>query len=254
MSLRLHGVPLSQPFRSVAWALLQKRLPFEVKMAVPGSTRKGGTGSPDFLAMNPTGNVPFMEDGEVRISEGPAILAHLCQKNGWSDLYPYAEASPLKAKVDEYCHWHHSNTRLLAPAYFAPLARPDMATEPAQLASHRSRGTRALELLESAWLADSSFIGGADHMTIADLIAYEEVGQIGPKFMNLVCFDPYPNIRAWVGKMEQAPYHDEAHAALTALGDLSAFEPGDKELGKRIGAASKAGFGALAASQPAAKL
>ena len=142
-------------------------------MAVPGSTRKGGTGSPEFLAVNPTGNVPFLEDGDVHISEGPAILAHLCQQNGWSDLYPFSEAGPLKAKVDEYCHWHHSNTRLLAPAYFAPLARPDMVLEAAQLESLRLKGTRALELLESAWLAHAPFIGGSDRLTIADLIAYE---------------------------------------------------------------------------------
>ena len=37
MPTALHGVPLSQPFRAVAWACLQKRLPFEVKMVVPGN-------------------------------------------------------------------------------------------------------------------------------------------------------------------------------------------------------------------------
>jgi glutathione S-transferase len=252
MSIRLHGVPLSQPFRSVAWALLQKRLPFEVKMAVPGSTRKGGTGSKEYLALNPTGNVPFLEDGETRISEAPAILAHLCQSNGWSDLYPYAEAGPLKGKIDEYCHWHHSNTRMLAPVYFAPLVRADKNYEPAQLDFFRSAGTRALDTLESAYLARSPFIGGSDRMTIADLMAYEEVAQLSPKYMNIMAYDRYPNLHAWMGRMEAVPYHTEAHAALAELGDLSAFSPGDKDLMKRVGAASKAGFAAL--SSAAAKV
>lgn len=258
MAIRLHGVPLSQPFRSVAWALLQKRLPFEVKMAVPGSTRKGGTGSKEFLALNPTGNVPFLEDGDTRVSEAAAILVHLCQSNGWSDLYPYAEAGPLKSKVDEYCHWHHSNTRLLAPAYFAPLVRPDMAFEPVQLESFRAGATRALVSLETAWLAGSPYIGGSGRMTIADLMAYEQVAEVAPQFMNLVAFDSYPNLRAWMSRMEAAPYHTEAHAAVTALGDLSAFSPGDAAIMKLVGAASKAGFAALstaaAKAEPASKL
>ena len=46
MVLKLHGVPLSQPFRSVAWACLQKRLPFEVALVVPGMTSKMGSKGP----------------------------------------------------------------------------------------------------------------------------------------------------------------------------------------------------------------
>ena len=43
MPLKLYGVPLSQPFRSVAWALLKKREPFTVKMVVPGMKVSEGT-------------------------------------------------------------------------------------------------------------------------------------------------------------------------------------------------------------------
>mmetsp|Transcript_20117 Transcript_20117/g.56755 ORF Transcript_20117/g.56755 Transcript_20117/m.56755 type:complete len:256 (-) Transcript_20117:378-1145(-) len=255
MAIRLHGVPLSQPFRSVAWALLQKRLPFDFKMAVPGSSRKGGTGSEDFLELNPTGNVPFLEHGQTRISEAPAILAYLCQSNGWTDLYPYDTAGPLKAKIDEYCHWHHGNIRQLAAAYFAPLVRPDLPADPSQLQSFRTRSTRALGLLETAWLADSPFIGGADQFTIADLMAYEEVGELAPHFMNLVSYQPYPKIKSWMSRMQQAPYHTEAHAALYAMGDLSSVLPGDKQLMKLVGTASKAGMVALSSAiEPTSRL
>ena len=71
----LHGVPLSQPFRAVAWACLQKRLPFEVKMVVPGSTRAPhGSRSDDFLKLNPAGTVPLLQDDLVTLAESPAIL------------------------------------------------------------------------------------------------------------------------------------------------------------------------------------
>ena len=55
MVLTLHGVPLSQPFRSVAWACLQKRVPFVAQLVVPGSTAKMGSRSASHLEFNPSG-------------------------------------------------------------------------------------------------------------------------------------------------------------------------------------------------------
>lgn len=72
-------------------------------------------------------------------------------------------------------------------------------------------------------------------------------------------------VRCWCDAVlpppsQATPYHAEAHASLAALGDLSAVKPGDPELIKRIGAATKAGLAALkeaaapAEGAPASKL
>ena len=110
--VKLWGVPLSQPFRSVAWACLQKRLPFEVKLCVPGSSGKGGSRSDPFLALNPSGTVPLLQDGELTLAQSPAIMCYLANRHGWKSLYPADHAK--RAGVDSYLHWHHSNTRRLA--------------------------------------------------------------------------------------------------------------------------------------------
>ena len=79
MVLKLHGVPLSQPFRSVAWACLQKRLRFEVTLVVPGMASKMGSKGPGYLNLNPTGTVPTLEDDGVDSSKfcGPPSC-HRC--------------------------------------------------------------------------------------------------------------------------------------------------------------------------------
>ena len=140
--LRLHGVPLSQPFRSVAWTLLQKRVPFEVSLCVPGSGGKRGSKGEAYLALNPLGTVPLLEDGPIKVVESAAILQYLSSKHGWTDLYPASLSD--RARVDAFCHWHHGGTRQLAGGFYAPHVRPDMAEKFAKMAS---RGPRRM-----AWM------------------------------------------------------------------------------------------------------
>ena len=93
MVLKLHGVPLSQPFRSVAWACLQKRLPFEVNLVVPGMASKMGSKGAAYLKLNPTGTVPTLEDDGVVVLESAAMLTYLANKHKWTDLYPQEAAA-----------------------------------------------------------------------------------------------------------------------------------------------------------------
>ena len=247
--LRLHGVPLSQPFRSVAWTLLQKRVPFEVSLCVPGSGGKRGSKGEAYLALNPLGTVPLLEDGPVKVVESAAILQYLSSKHGWTDLYPASLSD--RARVDAFCHWHHGGTRQLAGGFYAPHVRPDMAEKFGEdgIARAKKSGMDALNTLETAWLAADPFLAGAN-ATLADLIAYEEVAQLAPKFGNVLTYEgTYPKVAAWLERMAALPYHDEAHVALKVMGDLAA--PNELPMMKRLGAATKAGMEAIAAANAA---
>ena len=242
----LHGVPLSQPFRAVAWACLQKRLPFEIKMVVPGSSRAPhGSRSEDYLRLNPAGTVPLLQDDLVTLAESPAILTYLAERHGWDDLYPSDVAG--RAAVNAALHWHHGNTRLLASAYFAPVVRPDLKISEETATLHRKTGARALALLDSMWLGTSSFVAGRSEPSVADLLIYEEVAQLSPRFTNLLDLSPYPRVEAWLSRMSALPAHDAAHASLAELGALG-VEHG-VPLPERLSAASKAGFRALVEAQ-----
>jgi glutathione S-transferase len=242
--LKLPGVPLSQPFRSVAWAMLQKKSPFAVAMAVPGSKGKSGCLAEPFLSMNPLGTIPTIEeeDGFV-LFESPAIMAYLADSRGWEDVYP--KAPRKRAKIDSYLHWHHSGTRSLA-AVAAQFLRPDLADDPV-MEKGRAAAGKTLDRLSQVWLSESPFIAGSPTPSIADLLAYEEVMQLLPGAFNLLDAPLEPKLNAWVERMQGLPLHDEVHASCFALGDLR--RPNDTPMAKRLGAATKIGIEALAKAQ-----
>jgi glutathione S-transferase len=62
--LKLYGVPLSQPFRSVAWTMLQLEVPFKVELTIPGMSSKVGTKHENFKSLPPHGStqVPLLID------------------------------------------------------------------------------------------------------------------------------------------------------------------------------------------------
>jgi hypothetical protein len=62
-------------------------------------------------------------------------------------------------------------------------------------------------------------------MTIADISAYVEIGQLQSMFTNVYNFESYPNIRKWLKEMQNIDCHDDIHVALYELGDISKEAP-----------------------------
>jgi len=113
-----------------------------------------------------------------------------------------------------------------------------------------------LQTLNSGWLqgnanhdqsSSSHFIGGLDHPTIADILAYGELSAV--TMPNLLKVDPdeFSVLHRWMDDMSQLPYHDQVHQALTVLGNLA--EESEGPISKRLGAATKAGIQALVEAQ-----
>ena len=83
---------------------------------------------------------------------------------------------------------------------------------------------RTFRAIDGGWLAQSRYLTG-DELTIADMSAYVEIGQLRSEFTNIYDFAPLPNIRRWLDDMAQVAYHDEVHASLYELGDISVEAP-----------------------------
>ncbi len=245
---RLHGVPLSQPVRSIAWAFLQKKVPFEFVVTVPGSAAKMGSKSEAFLAKNPFGTVPLYDEPDTgfALAESAAILSYLGEKHGW-DLYPTSIEE--RARVGAYMHWHHTGTRSIT-ALFQPLVRPDLGLPSAEeMHLREDKAKDALALIDTAWLGGGGgFVAGRSSASVADLLCYEEVAQVLPEYCNLgVDLAPYPNVLRWVDRMKALPAYGAAHVAIASLGDLRAET--DVPMAKRLGEATKAALKAYTQAQ-----
>jgi glutathione S-transferase len=222
--LILYGVPFSQPVRAVMWLMLYEHTPFEMVLINPGSKGENGSRHPSFLAKNPGGTIPTIEEPDTGfvLAEAHAIMAYLCNAHGWDDVYPTDPRA--RAKVDWYLNYHHRNVRDASVGLVAPKIRKDLNIPEAAQRSALRTLTNALHVLDGGWLEDSRFLAGPD-LTIADLAAYVEIGQLQPGFTNVYDFEPFPNVRRWMDDMRQVREHDTVHVVLAELGDISVEPP-----------------------------
>ncbi len=222
--LIVYGVPFSQPVRAVLWLLLLKRMPFELVLTNPGSRGETGSRNPAYLAKNPSGTIPCIEEPETgfTLGEAHAIMTYLARANGWTDVYPDDER--VRAKIDAYLHYHHRNIREASIGLVAPRIRKDLDIPELIQASAKRNLAAALHTLENGYLADSRFLMG-DSVTLADIAAYVEIGQLQPQFTNVFDLTPFPGIGRWLKDMAQVEGHDDVHVVLKELGDISQDAP-----------------------------
>ncbi len=93
---------------------------------------KGEQKDPAFLDVNPNGKVPALQDGDVKLWEGHAIMAYLAQKAG-SDLWPNdrtAQIEVVKWLNWDTAHFSRHAGRLLFNNFIKPhfgIGDPDQA-------------------------------------------------------------------------------------------------------------------------------
>jgi len=98
--LKLHGFPVSNYTNMVAFALLEKGVPFEYVLTMP----EQGT---EFLAKSPRGKVPFLETPQGYLNEASVILEYL-EDTGQGkpllppDPYDRAMARALMKEIEIY--------------------------------------------------------------------------------------------------------------------------------------------------------
>lgn len=251
--ITLYGGGASQPSRAVWWACLIKELPFELKVTTAEHVMPG---SP-LRHINPVLQAPAIADGDFTLAEMPAILCYLSDAYGWGDFYP----KDLKARaiVNQYLHFHHNFTRqatfqLMATHVtiaFLDMLRehPDptykqfvqLAESPDKLAIGQHALNGICTHIENAYLLNGATYLCGDQPTIADIACYQELAQL--RWANLYHFEKFPKIAAWLDKMTQLPYHDEAHCYNLTLGDISEKNPNTME---RYAAANEASVAAIA--------
>lgn len=150
------------------------------------------TRTPEFLAMNPAGQVPTVKLADGRIlAQSNAILLHLAES---SALIP-ADAYD-RAKMLEWLFWEqYSHEPYVAVARFQMkhLGKPRSELDPKIL----QRGEAALQRLDEA-LAGRDFLVG-ETLTLADiaLVAYTRHAADGGFELS-----DYPAVEAWVGRVE----------------------------------------------------
>lgn len=106
-AITLYHSPASRAFTAY-WMLEELGLSFNVKTI---DIRKGEQKAAAYLKLNPAGKVPTLTDGEVVVSENPAIAIYLADRYAYGTLAPRIE----EAARGPYLKWMVFSTAVVDP-------------------------------------------------------------------------------------------------------------------------------------------
>lgn len=190
--MQLYGTLRSGHVHRVQLFLSLLGLPFEF---IAIDMRKGENRTPEYLAMNPLGEVPVLRDGEVVLADSTAILVYLALKYDASGKWLPRE--PLAAaKVQQWLS--HASGKIA----YGPCAARLVTQFGAPLDHERAKAiaARLFDVLDPE-LAGRSFVLG-EQVSIADIAAFSYI-EHAPE--GDVPLDAYPNIRAWLARVRALP-------------------------------------------------
>ena len=189
-----------------AWLLNELELDYDMEVYKLGDKAMR---SPEFLAVNPNGRVPVLDDGDIRISESAAIAQYLLARYGNGRLEPAVDSPEYPV----YLQWlHFAEGMMMGPIgnYVVEkiLLPPERSSE-----AHAKRAVKLVgNLLKSvdAHLEGRDYLAGefsaADMLTGHACIVSARLG---------VDYGATPNVQAYVERLKARP----ALAKVLALRD-----------------------------------
>ncbi|MEJ2478773.1 MAG: glutathione S-transferase [Acidihalobacter sp.] len=156
--------------------------------------RGGATEQPEFLALNPRGQVPVLADGDAVIWDSMAILTYLARRYDarWLPEEPLALARVMQWLAV-------SENEIL---YGLARARAVLLlNRPFDLEACQAMGRDALELLD-AQLSRRKWLAGGDAPSIADIACYPYVALAPEGGLELT---PYAAVRNWLQRIQAMP-------------------------------------------------
>ena len=169
---------------------------------IPAGGDHGGLDDPDFLAMNPHGRVPVIDDDGVIVWESHAILRYLAARHGGLAWWPEGPAD--RAEADGWMDWAQATLQrdFLTGVFWGWYRTPPEQHDNRAIETALAACARHFRLLDRV-LADRPFLGG-DTFGLADIPAgthlyrYYELETDRPKT---------PNVAAWYARLrDRAAY------------------------------------------------
>jgi glutathione S-transferase len=198
--LKVWGRKTSSNVQKVMWAVGELKLAHE-RVDIGGPF--GGNKEPAYLAMNPNGLVPTIEDGDLILWESNAIVRYLAGLHGAGTLEP---ADPkTRARASQWMDWQISVLGpAIGPAFLGLIRTPAEKRDNAAIAASQAKTIEVMKMLDAA-LAKHPYVAG-NAFSIGDI----PVGIMAYRYWQLVPERPeMPNLRRWYGDIEKRPAFHE---------------------------------------------
>lgn len=163
---------------------------------VPIDIHKGETLTPEYLAMNPAGQIPLLQLGDGRtLAESNAIMAFLAEDTPYIPLNSFDRAKAL-----QWMFWEqYRHEPAIAVARYISHYAPERKDELPKL---QEKGRAALAVMDGHLSANSFFVGSGPTIADISLYAYTHVAEEGGFDLSA-----YPHVKDWCEKMTEHPKH-----------------------------------------------
>jgi len=194
--LKIIGRNNSSNVQKVLWCCAELGIEYEREDA---GREFGRNNTPEFLALNPNGTVPVIDDGGCVLWESNTIVRYLAAGHGKGTLWP--DDLRVRATSERWMDWQLS---VLGPAFspiFHGLVRdPPEKRDHAKIAAARDNVESKLEMLDR-YLGETAYVAG-DALTVGDI-------PVGIYAYRWYQFDierkTLPNLQRWYAALAERP-------------------------------------------------
>src|ERR1700676_2144001 len=208
--MKLYGFPASSNTRKVRALASYLKIPLEFEFV---DLTKGGSQTPAYLALNPTGRAPTLVDGDFTLWESPAILQYLASKTS-TPLWPNDTRS--RADITRWQCWQlaHWGAQACGPLTFENLVRKFVnlgAPDQVAVAKATEAFNKEAKLLD-AHLSKHKYLVN-DALTIADFTVAAPLFHAQGAGMPVA---PYAHLRSWFERVSALPCWSETAPQMAA--------------------------------------
>jgi glutathione S-transferase len=208
--MKLYGFPPSPNTWKVRAVAAYLGLPLELEFV---DLTKGGSHTPAFLAINPTGRTPALVDGDFKLWESTAILQYLASKTT-NSLWP--NDARTRADIMRWQSWGiaHLGSEACQPLTFQRFVKkflnmgpPDEAAVAKALESFK----REMTVLDEHLAKQKYLVGNA--LTLADFSIAAQLTYAKEADMPLAS---YSHVQEWLGRVRALPCWKETAPQMAA--------------------------------------
>ncbi|SIT35567.1 Glutathione S-transferase GstB [Paraburkholderia piptadeniae] len=184
--------------QKVLWVCDELVLPYN---RIDAGLQFGRNDEPDYLAMNPTGKIPTLVDGDYVLWESNSILRYLAMQYGASSLL-YPTEPKARASIDRWLDWSLSTLQPAErPVFWTIVRTPEAERDNAKLAADIDNVAKLWKLLD-VHLQGRFHIEG-DHFTLADIV----LGAYAKRWFGLPGVErpSTPNLERWYQRLSTRP-------------------------------------------------
>ena len=194
------GRPSAYNFQKARWFI--EELDIEYKHVNAGGSL-GGLDSDEFLAMNPNGRIPVIQDGDQIIWESNTILRYLAAVYSSGD---YWSKSPADRSVFE--RWMDWELSTLQPSFlglfWSYYRTPESQRDNEKIEHHRKRCEESIKVLDSH-LRKNEYVSGGK-FGLGDIC----VGTCFFRYFNMgIEVGSQENVNKWYARLSDRPCYQE---------------------------------------------